>query len=245
MFDGQLSADIDVFLGFLHLTMLRDILLALFLGLMVGYERYYRGRAAGMRTYGFVCMASCALAAIGVHSSEVFLGLYGGHAFDPGHILQGIIAGIGFLGAGVIMRDGMSISGLTTAASIWSLATVGVLVGVGFYVPAIFMATLLMTFMMWRSKIEFMLPARHALSVVLNFSNNHSPDEGDVRALFSTQGYRIAAGSFAITVHKNSHEWRFVAISDGKGKSASLTSLSHALSSAPGIESSHFTHARN
>src|ERR1700722_4024703 len=112
---------------------------ALFLGLMVGYERSYRGRAAGMRTYGLVCMASCAL--------TVMLGYpefwYGGHAAgtitgaDPGRVIQGIVTGIGSLGAGVIMRDGLNISGLTTAASIWAVATIGVLVGIGFYTASI------------------------------------------------------------------------------------------------------------
>src|SRR5271154_1260558 len=149
----EISANILIFL---------NILGALFLGLMVGYERSYRGRAAGMRTYGLVCMASCAMTVITGYP-ELW---YGGHHtvltdFDPGRIIQGVITGIGFLGAGVIMRDGFNISGLTTAASIWTVATVGVLVGIGFYEPAIFLSALLMVIMMWGSKIEFLFPSRH------------------------------------------------------------------------------------
>ena len=85
---------------------------ALLLGMLVGYERSYNGRAAGMRTYGLVCMASAAL--------TVFVGQapwwYGGNPLhvptDPTRVVQGIVTGVGFLGAGVIVKDGRSISGL-------------------------------------------------------------------------------------------------------------------------------------
>src|SRR3954464_59535 len=99
---------------------------ALLLGLMVGYERSYHGRAAGMRTYGLVCMASCALTVIAGYP-EFWYGGRGAHlaTVDPGRIIQGVVTGIGFLGAGVIMRDGANISGLNTAASIWTVAAIG------------------------------------------------------------------------------------------------------------------------
>ena len=104
-----------------NMFILLNILGALALGLIVGYERSYHGRAAGMRTYGFVCMASAALTIIGAYPQAWF----GGHyllttPIDPTRIVQGVVTGIGFLGAGVIMREGFSISGLTTAASIWT-----------------------------------------------------------------------------------------------------------------------------
>src|SRR5574344_1579512 len=84
-----------------------NLLLALFLGLIIGYERSYRGRAAGMRTYGLVCMASAALVAMSGYSGN----WYGGHAIgigpiDPTRTVQGLVTGIGFLGAGIIMKDG-------------------------------------------------------------------------------------------------------------------------------------------
>src|ERR1035438_3754446 len=117
---------------------------ALILGILVGYERTYKGRAAGMRVYGLVCMASAAL--------TVFVGYarlwYGGSptevSVDPTRLVQGIVSGIGFLCAGVIMKDGFTISGLTTAASIWAVAAIGVLIGVGFYGGAVLLAVLCM-----------------------------------------------------------------------------------------------------
>ena len=100
-----------------NLLVLLHLLGALALGLMVGYERSYHGRAAGMRTYGLVCMASAALT-VAVGHPQFWYG--GGNTAalgaDPTRTIQGIVTGIGFLGAGVIMKEGLNISGLTTAA---------------------------------------------------------------------------------------------------------------------------------
>src|SRR5206468_8146133 len=117
-----------------NLIIFLNIAGALLLGLLVGYERSYHGRAAGMRTYGLVCMASCALTVVGGYPDHWF-GSHGAATalVDPTRVIQGVVTGIGFLGAGVIMRSGLNISGLTTAASIWASSVIGILVGVGFY----------------------------------------------------------------------------------------------------------------
>ena len=96
-----------------------------------------------MRTYGLVCMASAALVVLAGYPDYWF----GGRAIapvslDPSRTIQGIVTGIGFLGAGVIMKDGFSISGLTTAASLWASSAIGILVGIGFYAAAILLAFL-------------------------------------------------------------------------------------------------------
>jgi len=234
----EVAANINVFL---------NILGALALGLMVGYERSYRGRAAGMRTYGLVCMASCALTVI-MGYPEFW---YGGHmadilkSVDPGRVIQGITTGIGFLGAGVIMRDGMNISGLTTAASIWTVSAIGVLVGVGFYSAAIMLAVLSTIFMMWGSKIENLLPARHAIAISLYFQKDIELTEKDLSRLVHKHGYEIANGSFTISQQDGQPEWRFVAISLGKGKGASLVKLSESFRTAQGVKDFRIAHARN
>jgi putative Mg2+ transporter-C (MgtC) family protein len=222
-----------------------NIIGALLLGLLVGYERSYRGRAAGMRTYGLVCMAACALTVVCGYPEF----WYGGHTtlqnIDPGRVIQGIVTGIGFLGAGVIMRDGLNISGLTTAASIWAVAAIGVLVGVGFYAAAVMLTAMAGAFMMWGSKIEMLLPARHALAVTVHFEKGFLPSEDIVKKVLTKQGYEAAKGSFAIAERDDRHEWRFVAVSLGKKKGGSLIGLSRALADAEGVESFHLSHARN
>ena len=222
-----------------------EIFGALLLGLLVGYERSYRGRAAGMRTYGFVCMASCALTAMVGYQKYWFGGQFADMPVDPTRLIQGIITGIGFLGAGVIMRDGLNISGLTTAASIWAVSAVGVLVGAGLYIPAVFLASSLMAVMMWGSKIEIFFPTHHAVAINLHFLDNVMPSEETLRQLFMEHGYRIAKGSFATAVRGKQHEWRFVVVSMGQRSSSSLIKLGQALSALDDVKDCHLSYSRN
>jgi putative Mg2+ transporter-C (MgtC) family protein len=229
-----------------NITIFFNIFGALLLGLLVGYERSYRGRAAGMRTYGLVCMSACALTVISGYPEFWF----GGHfhnisGTDPGRVIQGIVTGIGFLGAGVIMRDGLNISGLTTAASIWAVAAIGVLTGMGFYMAAVLLAIISTMLMMWGSKIELLLPARHAVAVTLHFRKSFMPSEEKMQHLIHAQGYEVAKGSFAIASRNEQHEWRFVVVSLGKEKGGTLINLSRAISHAEGVESFLLSHARN
>ncbi len=218
---------------------------ALMLGLLVGYERSFRGRAAGMRTYGFVCMSSCALTVM-CGNPEYWYGFHSQLAsVDPTRVMQGIVTGIGFLGAGVIMRDGMNISGLTTAASIWAVAAIGILVGVGFYAAAMCLSLLAALLMMWGSKIDTILPAHHAVAVTIHFRKKFMPDEEALRKALLHKGYSVARGSFSVGRREEQHEWRFVAVSHGRRKSASLVDLGNAFSDFDGIDSYNLAHARN
>jgi putative Mg2+ transporter-C (MgtC) family protein len=219
---------------------------ALILGLLVGYERSYHGRAAGMRTYGLVCMASAALTVIPGFPSF----WYGGQATlalgsDPTRIIQGIVTGVGFLGAGVIMKEGFSISGLTTAASIWASSAIGILVGVGFYAAAILLALLSAVCMMWVSRLEGWLPTRHAIAIVLRFRKDFVPREDVLRRVARERGYEIAGGSLSINFDHGQPEWRFVAIATAKESSATLAELAQELTAFDGIENFNLTHARN
>jgi putative Mg2+ transporter-C (MgtC) family protein len=229
-----------------NLIIFLNLLGALALGLVVGYERSYHGRAAGMRTYGLVCMASAALTVLAGYPSF----WYGGHlasfvGADPTRIIQGIVTGIGFLGAGVIMREGMNISGLTTAASLWASSAIGIMVGVGFYPAAILLALLSATCMMWVSRLENWLPSRQAVAVVLQFKQGYSPSEARLRDRALAHGYEIASGSLSINFKDGMPEWKFVAIALGKGKGAPMTALAEELTSYDGVENFFLSHARN
>src|SRR5258706_2912137 len=114
--------------------MVLRILAAVVAGALIGYERSYRGRPAGFRTHALVCMASAMLMLITVYEAH-WVRSMGEARLDPTRMAQGIMTGIGFLGAGVIMQEGLSVRGLTTAASIWITAAIGILAGIGFYFP--------------------------------------------------------------------------------------------------------------
>ncbi len=99
------------------------VLAAAMLGGIIGWERERKGRAAGLKTHILVAVGS----ALFVLAPEV-AGISGG---DNTRVMQGIVSGIGFLGAGAILRDGMRVEGLTTAAGIWMTAAIGMAVGMG------------------------------------------------------------------------------------------------------------------
>ena len=109
------------------------LLIALVLGIAIGFERQWRQRNAGLRTNALVSLGSAAFTLISVSLVTSTEPNYRG---DATRIISQIVTGIGFLGAGVIMRDGLNVQGLNTAATIWCSAAVGALSGVGLYVQA-------------------------------------------------------------------------------------------------------------
>ncbi len=226
-------------------VILLNLLGALLLGLLVGYERSYHGRAAGMRTYSLVCMASAALTVLGGYPEF----WYGGHGAvvggDPTRIVQGIVTGVGFLGAGVIMREGFNISGLTTAASIWASSVIGIMVGIGFYLSAMGLAFLCAMAMIFLSKLENWLPSRHAVAITMRFKRDFIPREDALRRMAAKRGYDIAGGSLTIGSTDGMQEWRFVAIAHGKNTGASLSAMSAELAAFDGIAGFQLSHARN
>lgn len=219
---------------------------AMMLGFVVGYERSYHGRAAGMRTYGLVCMASAALVVVAGYPDF----WYGSRALvpvalDPSRTIQGVVTGIGFLGAGVIMKEGFSISGLTTAASLWASSAIGVLVGVGFYAAAILLAFLSAACMMWVVKLEAWLPARQAVSIIMQFKVGFVPNEDAIRRLALERGYEIASGTLLISAVDGKTEWRFVAVALNRSLASPISVMSEELGRFDGIDSYQLAHARN
>jgi len=122
---------------FLELSL--RLLLALALGGIIGYERESLHRPAGFRTHILVCVGA---ALVMLTSEFMFIHYSGKTNADPARLGAQVISGIGFLGAGTIIREGFSVKGLTTAASLWTVSCVGIAVGSGFYEGAV-MATIL------------------------------------------------------------------------------------------------------
>jgi putative Mg2+ transporter-C (MgtC) family protein len=208
---------------------------ALLLGMAVGYERTFNGRAAGMRTYALVCMASTAL--------TIFVGFaplwYGGASHDvvpdATRVVQGVVTGIGFLCAGVIVKDGLSISGLTTAASIWAASAAGVLLGVGFYASALLLAGLCMLSMTLVHHIERTLPGRASFDVTLTFRRTSDRRLEELEGIAQRHGYRAVPGSFSFSLADNHPVWRFCVVALHRSRSTSPALLAHDLASSEDI----------
>ena len=107
---------------------------AAFLGGVIGLERQQRHKSAGLRTHILVSLGSCLVMVISV---KIYTGVQGLTNADPARLAAQVVSGIGFLGAGTIMKEGLTIKGLTTAASLWVVAGVGLAVGGGYYVSAV------------------------------------------------------------------------------------------------------------
>lgn len=125
--------------------------LACILGGVIGLERESLNRPAGLRTYTLVCVGS-ALAMI--VSLDMYFAYYHTVNADPGRIAAQVVSGIGFLGAGTIMREGATVRGLTTAAGLWVVACIGLAVGAGLYVPAIATTLLILFVLIYFIKFE-------------------------------------------------------------------------------------------
>lgn len=106
------------------------------LGGLIGYEREINRHAAGLRTNILVCLGSALVMLLSIYGFNQFIAEPNVRA-DPARLAAQVISGIGFLGAGTIMKTGVSIKGLTTAATLWVVAGIGLAVGAGFYYPAI------------------------------------------------------------------------------------------------------------
>src|ERR1700682_3372121 len=110
---------------------------ALVIGALIGLERSLHGRPAGFRTHSLVCVASALLLMVTVYQLQCMKEFpIQALRADPTRMAQGIMTGIGFLGAGVIFKEGLTVRVLTTAASIWITAAIGILIGIGFYFAA-------------------------------------------------------------------------------------------------------------
>lgn len=127
------------------------LVLAAILSGAIGFEREFHGRAAGFRTHILLCVGSTLIMLTSMHMFDLYLGKV---VVDPGRIAAGVITGIGFLGAGTIMHSKASIRGLTTAASLWVVAGIGLAVGSGLFFGAIITTALTIIALMVFSRFE-------------------------------------------------------------------------------------------
>jgi putative Mg2+ transporter-C (MgtC) family protein len=114
------------------------ILLSAFLGLLIGFDRTHKNKPAGVKTYTFVTVASALITIISIESVGIYSNLHDRTMMDPMRLAAKIVSGLGFLGAGLIMKTGFEVKGLTSAAMILFAGGVGIGIGAGFYGIVIF-----------------------------------------------------------------------------------------------------------
>jgi putative Mg2+ transporter-C (MgtC) family protein len=164
---------------------------AILCGGIIGLERQLRGKAAGIRTSILICLGT-----------EIFVSL--GSSFptgtsDPTRVVGQVVTGIGFLGAGVIFKEGLTVRGLTTAASIWITAAIGILLGIGFYFAATVGAIATLAVLAAFRFVEHRLPAEFYAHHSLTFQRSAIMSEEDLRRLIADHGFSIANLSYRLS----------------------------------------------
>lgn len=150
------------------------LILSILLGGLVGYERQASNKAAGLRTHVLVCMGSCLIMILSMNVYRTVEGLTNA---DPARLAAQVISGIGFLGAGTIMKEGPLVTGLTTAASIWVVSAIGLAVGFGYYMGAILATLLAFATLTVLYHFELRLKARSKVTLVVTMVNDRSKIE--------------------------------------------------------------------
>lgn len=185
--------------------LLRPVL-ALVAGGLVGLERSFHGRAAGLRTYALVSFASALL--VGV-AQYVESGPTGGIG-DVTRVIQGIVTGIGFLGAGVIVKEGFTVRGLTTAASIWVVSAIGVAFGAGFLLAGTVAVGLTLGALSLLRVVEDRLHVQLYVHCRVAFRRHELHDEAWLRAFVKHHGFVITELSYRLNGRTDLFEYRIV-----------------------------------
>jgi putative Mg2+ transporter-C (MgtC) family protein len=182
---------------------------ALLIGASIGLERTFHGRPAGFRTHSLVCIASTILMIVTVYQSQWMTLLeHDAIRTDPTRMAQGIMTGIGFLGAGVIFKEGLTVRGLTTAASIWVTAAIGILVGIGFWFAAIVGAVATLIVLALFRFVETHLPSEFYAHHMLRFPRERVMNETAMRSMISDHGFSIANLSSRLVEGGQQFEYR-------------------------------------
>lgn len=161
---------------------------SLLLGSIVGYERKRKGQPAGLRTFALICMGATLAMLVSIYICQVYVGLKNG---DPGRIAAQVITGVGFLGAGAIIQMKGSVRGLTTAAGIWMVSTIGLAVGVGLYLLSIAATLLILVILVTLEGVE----RRHAMGgesrIIRMMVHDIVTDIEPYRAVLASHGVRL------------------------------------------------------
>lgn len=152
-------------------------------GALIGAERSFHGRAAGFRTHALVAIAAAAAMVV----------------TPAPQMAQGVVTGIGFLGAGVIFKEGVNVQGLTSAASVWGTAVLGLMFGVGDYAAGTMATAAVLTTLLVMRWIENLLPMQIYAWSVIRFRTAGAPDTAHLKVMLAAHGVSFRDVSYAVS----------------------------------------------
>lgn len=203
-------------------------LAALAAGGVIGLERSFHGRAAGLRTYALVCFGSALLVAGTQY--EIFAN--GGDEGGTTRVIQGIVTGIGFLGAGVIVKEGFTVRGLTTAASVWVASAIGVVIGAGSYWTGMEACIVTLVALALLRRLEDLVPSQSYVHLEVGFHRSRAMGEDALRELIRRHGFAMRDVSYHLHQDSQLLEYRTVIWSSKVG---GVRTLEESLLTEPGV----------
>lgn len=166
---------------------------AAFLGALIGIEREHHGRSAGFRTQMLVALGAALAMIVSLSFAQVFTGTgqTPGVSVDPARVAVAVMSGIGFLGAGAIIQYGVNIRGLTTAASLWCTAAVGLACGFGLYIVAVVATGLALFILQVLAKLNYMLRTQWYKSITLTVRSSGQDNVTRFKDLLAEHGVTL------------------------------------------------------
>ncbi|MDR1972025.1 MAG: MgtC/SapB family protein [Treponema sp.] len=199
-------------------------------GAIIGFERASRRQVAGMRTHVLICMGSTLLMILSIWLPQEFSHLKNG---DPGRIAAQVVSGIGFLGAGAMIRLGNNVRGLTTAASLWLIAAVGMTIGAGLFLGAAIAEGLTLAALWGLGKFESRIfPAERNKTLEFNFKNG-DPDINKLLSTVKSFGVRVLSMDVAQAFDQKGAKLRLLV---GFPSATDMPRLLRALKTIKGLE---------
>lgn len=186
------------------------LLYAMLIGCAIGWERKRRGQVAGLRTFTLISMGACLAMILSIYVPQEYLGLKNG---DPGRIAAQVVTGVGFLGGGAMIQQKGSVRGLTTAAGIWVVATLGMAVGVGMYGAAAIATLLVLVTLVTLERWEHKVRIGQESKVVNVRVNDIVHDINNFKTVFKANKMHLSAYYIEVDYNKNKSEISFILLS--------------------------------
>jgi putative Mg2+ transporter-C (MgtC) family protein len=206
---------------------------ALAAGGLIGFERSFQGPPAGFRTHALVCLGAAMLMLVPVYQAS-WLGIAANNDFstNPSRMAQGIMTGIGFLGAGVVFKQG----GLTIAASLWFTAALGIVYGVGFLYPTLLATLAVLLTLAALRWFEWRVPRQSFARLTLCFAKGHIMSEQELEQLLRSGGFTIHQVDYRQTESGAAFEYKMVVSTFGLNN---IKTLAGTLADLPNILEFH------
>lgn len=204
---------------------------------IIGWERERHARAAGFRTMILVGMGCCLSMIVSLRINELFSGIDSTHLrIDPARIAYGVLTGIGFIGAGTIIRDRGKVRGITTASCLWVVSAMGLAIGCGYYFLGIATTILVMITLLSLKGIESRIPHDTYNRIKIKFTGDICNFSNKIFSIFSEMNYNILEFSFLDHKKENFSILEIICRSRGKKDGIAILNTLRALEEIVEIE---------